>query len=139
MAFRSSAEVDQDFLGDHRRQKAVQGLLGAAVGVIGEVGQGVDQGACERGRVMDFEPRLVRLALGRDANDDLPLLLVGPDRSGECLHLEHAMHVCRKTHLCGVGFFIGECLHADDGLAFVDDFHPPVDPLFRAGGDLHGS
>ena len=65
------AQVDQDLLGDDRRQEAVQGLLGAAVGVVGEVGQGVDQGAGQRGRIAHLEPRLVGLALGRDANDDL--------------------------------------------------------------------
>ncbi len=73
------AQVDQDLLGDDRRQEPVQGLLGAAVGIIGEVGQGVDQGAGQGGRVPHFEPRLLGLALGRDADDDLRL---SPDRAG---------------------------------------------------------
>ena len=60
-------EVDQDLLGDDRRQEPVQGLLGAAVGIVGEVGQGVDQGAGQGGRIPHLEPRLVRLAFGRDA------------------------------------------------------------------------
>ena len=78
--FQVEAEVDQDLLGDDRRQEAVQGLLGAAVGVIGQVGQGVDQGACERRRIAHLEARLVRLALGGNAYDDLGLLPVGTDR-----------------------------------------------------------
>ena len=32
----------EDLLGDHGGQEPVEGLLGAAVGVSGEVGQGVD-------------------------------------------------------------------------------------------------
>ena len=119
-------------------QEPVQGLLGAAVGIIGEVGQGVDQGAGQGGRVPHLEPRLLRLALGRDAEDDLGLLLIGPDRAGEGLHLEHAVHIGREGHLGRVRFFVGQRLHPDDGLAFVGDLHPPVDPVLRAGGDLDG-
>ena len=130
------AQVDQDLLGDDRRQEPVQGLLGAAVGVVGEIGQGVDQGAGQRGRVPHLEPRLLRLPLGGNAEDDLRLLLVGPDRAGEGFHLEHPVNISREAHLCRVGLFVGQGLHADDGLAFVGDLHPPVDPVLRAGGDL---
>ena len=48
------------------------------------------------------------------------------------------MDVGREAHLRGVGFFVGQRLHADDGLALVGDLHPPVDPVLRAGGDLDG-
>ena len=97
IAFRSRPEVDQDLLGDDRRQEPVQGLLGAAVGVVGEVREGVDQGAGQGGGVPHFEPRLVRLAFGRDAEDDLRLLLVRPDRAGEGLRLEHAVDIGREA------------------------------------------
>ncbi len=49
----------QRLLRDHGRQEAVERLLGAAVGIIDEVGQGVDHRTGQRGRVADFEPRLL--------------------------------------------------------------------------------
>ena len=131
-------QVDQHFLGDNRRQEAVQRLLGAAVGVVGEIGQGVDQRAGQGGRVPHLEPRLIGLPLGGDAEDHLRRLLVGPDRASEGLGLEHAVDIGRERHLCRVRFLVGQGLHADDRLAFVDHFHPPVDPVLRAGVDLHG-
>ena len=132
------AQVDQDFLGDDRRQEPVECLLGAAVGIIGEVGQGVDQGAGQGRGVPHLEPRLLRLALGRDAEDDLGLVLIGPDRAGEGFRLEHAVDVGREGHLGGVGFLVGQRLHPDDRLAFMGDLHPPVDPVLASGRDLHG-
>ena len=109
----------QDLLGDDRGQEPVQGLLGAAIGVVGQVGQGVDQ------RRPGWASSALRAAicsaraLGGDAKDDLGLVLVGPDRAGEGLHLEHAMDVGRERHLGGVRFLVGQRLHADDGLALV--------------------
>ena len=49
----------------HRRQEAVERLLGAAVGVVGQVGQGVDHRPGERRRVADFQPRSARAAAPR--------------------------------------------------------------------------
>ena len=74
------AQVDQDLLGDDRRQEAVERLLGAAVGIIDQVRQGIDHRPGQGRRVADFQPRLLGPALGRDAEDDLGLVLVGPDR-----------------------------------------------------------
>ncbi len=49
-------------------QEAVERLLGAAVGIVDEVGQGVDHRAGQRGRVADFEPRLLGAAFLRDVD-----------------------------------------------------------------------
>ena len=137
MAFRSSAEVDQDLLGDDRRQEAVQGLLGAAVGVIGQVGQGVDQGACERGRIAHLEPRLVRLALGRDANDDLrPSARPGRIAPAKASILSMPWTYAGKLICAASDSSSVRAFMRINGLALVDDFHPPVNPMFRAGGDL---
>ena len=38
----------------------------------------------------------------------------------------------------GVGFFIGEREHADDGLAFVHGFDAPIDAPLAAGGNIDG-
>ena len=132
------AQVDQDLLGDDRGQEPVEGLLGAAVGIVGEIGQGVHQGAGQGGRVPHLEPRLLRLALGGDAEDDLGLVLIGPDRAGEGFDLEHPVDIGRESHLRRVRLLVGDRLHADDGLALVRDLHPPVDPVLRAGVDFHG-
>ena len=56
------AHVQQDLLGDHRGQEAVERLLGAAVGVIDQVRQGVDHRPGQRGRVADLQPRSARAA-----------------------------------------------------------------------------
>ena len=47
-------EVDQNLLRDDRGQKPIQRLLGAAIGIVGKVGEGVDQGAGQGGRVPNF-------------------------------------------------------------------------------------
>ena len=55
----------QDLLGDDRGQEAVEGLLGAAVGVVDQVGQGIDHRPGEGGRVADLEARVCRGAAPR--------------------------------------------------------------------------
>ncbi len=45
-------------LGDHGGQEAVERLLGAAVGILDQVGQGVHHRAGQRRRVTHFQPRL---------------------------------------------------------------------------------
>ena len=40
------------------------------------------------------------------------------------------MDVNRKVHLDGIGLFIGQGFHANDGLTFFYRHHPPVDPPF---------
>ena len=47
----------QDLLRDDRRQEAVERLLGAAVGIIDQVRQGIDHRAGQGRRVADFQPR----------------------------------------------------------------------------------
>ena len=59
--------------------------------------------------------------------------LVGPNDAGEGVGLEHAVDVGGETHLHGVGFFVGDGLHADDGLALVGDLDAPIDALLAAG------
>ena len=67
--------------------------------------------------------------------DDDALGLVGPDDAGEGIRLEHAVDVSGEAHLHGVGFFVGEGLHADDGFAFALHLDAPIDALLAAGGD----
>ena len=78
--FQIELHVQQNFLGNHRRQEAVQRLLGAAVGIIDHVGQGIDHRAGQRGRVADFEPRLLRPALLRHVDRELAALVVRANR-----------------------------------------------------------
>ena len=60
----------QHLLRDHARQEAVERLLGAAVGILGQVRQGIDHRHRQRRRVADFEQRLLDAALGRDVDRD---------------------------------------------------------------------
>ena len=46
---------------------------------------------------------------------------------GPGFHLQHAVDVAGELLLHGVRFFVGEGLHADDGLALVEHFDPPID------------
>ena len=57
--FEVELHSQQRLLRDDGGQEAVERLLGAAVGIIDEVGQGVDHRAGQRRRVADFEPRLL--------------------------------------------------------------------------------
>ena len=63
--------------------------------------------------------------------------MVRPNRAGESLHFEHAVHVSREGHLDRVGILIRQRLHADDCLAFVLNLHSPIDPMLGARGDLN--
>ncbi len=47
------------------------------------------------------------------------------------------MDVDGELLLDGVGLFVGERLHADDGFAFADDFDAPIDALLFAGRDFN--
>ena len=62
-------------------------------------------------------------------------VLVRANDAGERLHLEHAVDVAREAHLHGVGVAVGDGLHADHRLAFVDDLDAPVHALLAAGLD----
>ena len=94
--FQVEPEVDQHLLRDDRRQESVQRLLGATIGVIRQVREGVDQGAGKGRGVPHLEPGSVRIAVGGDAEDDLPLLMIRPDRAGGRLRLEHAVNIGRE-------------------------------------------
>ncbi len=120
-----------------RRQEAVERLLGAAVGVIDHVRQGVHHGAGQRRRVADFEARVVDAPLGRHAQRDAGRVLVRPDGAGERVGLEHPVHEAREVHLHRVGFLVGDGLHDDDRVALVLDLDAPIDALFAVGGDGH--
>ena len=49
------------------------------------------------------------------------------------------MDVDGELHLHGVRFLVGEGLHADDGLALVEDLDAPVDARLAVGVDLDGA
>ena len=65
------AHVDQDLLGDDGRQEAVERLLGAAVGIVGQVGQGIDHRAGQRRAIAHFEHRIALPPLGGHVERDL--------------------------------------------------------------------
>ena len=69
--------VDQHLLRDHRRQEAVERLLGAAVGIVDQVGQGIDHRPGQRRRVADFEPRLIDPPLAGHVHLILPTVSSG--------------------------------------------------------------
>ena len=69
---------------------------------------------------------------------NVPSSIVVAERAGEASGFEHAVDVDGEFHLHGVGFFVGERQHADDGFAFVDGFHAPIDALFAAGRNFDG-
>ena len=73
-----------------------------------------------------------------DGEGDAACVLVGPDDAAERVHLEHAVDVDGESHFHGVGFFVGEGFHADDGFAFLDDRDAPVDALLAAAFDFNG-
>ena len=56
---------------------------------------------------------------------------------GERFHFEHAVDIDGETHFHGIGIFIGQGLHANDGRALVLHLDAPVDPFFAAGRDHH--
>ena len=58
----------QHLLRDHRRQEAIEGLLGAAVGIIDHVRQGIDHRPGQGRRIADLEHSLVDAPLGRHGN-----------------------------------------------------------------------
>ena len=128
------AHVDEHALRDDGRQKAIQRLLGAAVGIIDQVWQGIDHGAGQRRRVANFEPRLFDASFGRHTEADFAHAVVRPQRTGKTLGLEHAVDVDRKRLLDGVRFFVRQGFHADDGLPFRGDFHAPIDAHLAAAG-----
>ena len=80
--FEVELHPQQRLLRDDGRQEAVERLLGAAVRIIDEVGQGVDHRAGERGRVADFEPRLIGAACLRhfDFERAEPIVVGGASR-----------------------------------------------------------
>ena len=58
-------------LRDDGRQEAVERLLGAAIGIIDQVGQGVDHRPGQGRRIADFQPRFVDAPLGGHVERDL--------------------------------------------------------------------
>lgn len=131
--FEVELHLQKDFLGDDGGQEAVEGLLGAAIGVARQVRQGVDHRPGEGRGEAGFEAGLVGPALGGDGEGDAAGVVVGAEGPGEGLGFEHAVDVDREGHLHGVRLFVGEGLHADDGLAFAGDFDAPVDSLLAVG------
>ena len=72
------AHADQDFLGDDGGQKAIERLLGAAVGIGGQIGQGIDHRGGQARAIADFEHRLALAALGGHIERDLAHCLFRP-------------------------------------------------------------
>src|SRR5262249_40802052 len=124
-----------DALGDDGGKEAVQGLLGAAIGIIDQVGKGIDHGAGQGGRIANFQARLVDAPLGRHSEVDVGLILVGPDYAGERFHPVHAVDIGGEAHLHGIRLVVGESLDADDRLALGGDLDTPIDALVGAGLD----
>ena len=128
--------VQQDFLRDDRGQEAVERLLRAAVGIIDQVGQGVDHRAGQRGRIADLEPRLLRAAASSGTLDvELARGVLGPDDAGPRFHLQHAVDVAGELLLHGVRLFVGEGLHADRRLALVEHLDAPIHAGLALRGD----
>ena len=65
--------------------------------------------------------------------------LIGAHNAAFRYLFEHAVHVNRKAHLHGVGFFIGQRQHAHHRLTFLDDANAPVHPLFTVGFNRDGA
>ena len=74
--------------------------------------------------------------MGRDVERDRAGGFRRPQRAGERIHLQLAVHIDREFLLDGVGLFVGQGLHADDGLAFASHLHAPIDACLAAGGHL---
>ena len=122
-------------LRDHCRHEPIERLLGATVGIVEQVGQGVDHRPGQGRRVTHFQPSLLGTTLGGDGYSELAPLLFRTNDAGVRLGLEHAVHVNRETHCDGVRLFVGECAHANCGCAFTHGFYSPVEALLAACGN----
>ena len=129
----------EDSLSDHGGQEPVECLLGAAVRVVGEVRQGVDECAGEAWRVADLDPRIGPAAGLGDLDREPGRTAIAADRADERVGLELAMHDGREPHLGCVGLFVAKRLDANDRLALGDDPDLPVDALLSSGLDADGS
>jgi len=128
--------AQQHFLRDHRGQEARERLLCAAVGIVDEVRNGIDHGAGESRRITDFDAAVFRTALGRNGEAQRRRSLFRTDRARKRIHLFHAVHIGRKSHLHCIGLFVGDRFHAHHRLAGGQHFHAPVDALFAFGIDF---
>jgi hypothetical protein len=82
----------QRLLRDDRRQEPIERLLRAAIREIGQIGQGVQHGAGQRGRVPHFQARLLGTPLLRHSECEFARLLRRSDHAAERLGLQHAVH-----------------------------------------------
>ena len=118
--------------------EAVERLLGAAVRIAREVGDGIDHRTGDGGREAHGEFRLVRAALFGHFHQDAGGVLVRIDRDAPCVLARHAVDEHRQLALDGIAIVAGIGLHADGGLAFLERLDAPIDAGFRAGGDFDG-
>ena len=124
---------------EHGRQEAADRLLGAAVGVIEAVGQGVHHGADQAGGELHLQLRQLGPALlGHGEVHRLRgLRRLRLHRAGVGVLLRHAVHEHGERHAHGVGLFVRQRLDGDGGLALLDDPDAPVHAGLAAGGHLH--
>ena len=138
IAFRSSPVLRRT-LGDDRGQEAVERLLGAAVGIVDQVRQGVDQRAGQASASSGLRAAYRTGGGPRGRDVSRAELLVGPDRAGEGSILsmpwtKAGKLICMASDSSSVSAFMRTIASP-----FVDDLDPPVDPLLAAGLDAHGS
>ena len=131
--------LDQDLLRDHRGQEAVECLLGAAVGIVGQERQRIDHRAGQRGRIAHFQATLLHTTLRRHCDAHARARLVGAYGSRPRVHLEQPVDEARDFDFHGIRFFIGERLHPHHRQPFPADTHAPIDAPLAIGRhhDLH--
>ena len=128
----------ENALHDDRRQEPIECAICRVVRIADEIGQRVDERGRQAGRITDFQERIVHPPPFGDRDLERGRVFVRTDRAGIGLGFEHAVHADGEMHLDRVGLFVGERLHADDGLALCRRLHPPIDPRLAAGRHFDG-
>ncbi len=132
------AQPAQGVAGQDGWQESVQGLFSAVVGVVKQVGNGVQHGHGQAGRPAHGQASRLRSTFRRDDQLYLGDGLVWPQEAGCGDGFVNAMHFDWKALLHGVRFSLCQSEHPDDGFAFLDGLGAPVNAGFGASSNDDG-
>ena len=122
---------------DDVRKEAGHGLLGAAVGIAGEVIECIEETAGHRGTERDVESGRGPIGIAGKIDGDVARGIGGEDAAGFCVADFHAERNHRKRQLQSVRFFVGERFGEQIGFGNGLRAHAPVKLGFAAAGNFH--
>ncbi len=119
-------------------KEAGHGLLGAAVGIAGEIVECGEEAACKRRGERDVQAGGRLIGISGERDDGFFFLIGAGYGTGFRVALFHANRNDGKRNFHGVGFFVGESFCQKNG--FVDGLRAdaPVYLCFAFAGDFEG-